>query len=161
MKDAKCLNPTMRRQDRTVDGERACEVLRQAEWGTLALIEEDGAPYAVPVNFVWDGADAIYIHGALEGHRLDCLRRDGRACFNVAANCVLNPGKFTESFDSVTLRGRAEIIEGGEALEALRGFIRKYSPDFLERGMVYAQKAAPKTTVVKLAIESWSAKHHP
>ncbi len=161
MLKAECVNATMRRQDRVMEEERAEEILRTAEWGTLALVEEDGAPYAVPVNFAWDGADAIYIHGAKEGHKLECLRRDPRACFNVAANCVLKPGKFTESFDSVTIRGHAQEADDEERLEALRGFIRKYSPDFMERGMTYTEKAARKTSIIRLSIESWSAKHHP
>ena len=49
------------------------EILEVAEYGVLATIGDDGYPYGVPLNFVYDGK-AVYFHGAKEGHKVDNLK---------------------------------------------------------------------------------------
>ena len=71
----KYVNDTVRRQDRLMDEDRARELLRTSEYGVLSMADTDGTGYGIPVNYVWDGADSIYIHCAPEGHKLDALDR--------------------------------------------------------------------------------------
>ena len=55
-------NTTIRRQDRLLDEPRAKELLKTAEFGTLSMIDENGLPYGIPVNYVWDGKDSVSFH---------------------------------------------------------------------------------------------------
>jgi nitroimidazol reductase NimA-like FMN-containing flavoprotein (pyridoxamine 5'-phosphate oxidase superfamily) len=179
----KCLNDAIRRKSKALDEHGAEEILRKGEWGTLAVIDENGAPYAVPVNFVWDGGGAVYIHGALKGRKMDCIRSNPRACFSIVHGARLKPGKvtLTEEYSSVTLRCTAEEVTDEEGkLKALMALIGKYLPEllhespealdalpdcmksreaYLVRGADYVKKAAAGTAVVRLSIDSWSAKH--
>ena len=76
-------NDQVRRQDRLLDESSAMDLLRRAEWGVLSMRDADGAPYGVPVNYVWDGNHSIYIHCAPEGRKLRCLDQDARVSFCV------------------------------------------------------------------------------
>ena len=55
-------------------------ILREGSLGRLGCIA-DGAPYVVPVNYLFDGQD-IYIHSA-PGRKIDALRANPRACLQV------------------------------------------------------------------------------
>lgn len=57
-------NDSVRRQDRLLDQPEATELLRRGEYGILCMQRPEGGGYGVPLNYVWDEADAIYIHCA-------------------------------------------------------------------------------------------------
>ena len=74
-------NDSIRRQDRLLDQPEATELLRRGEYGILCMQRPEGGGYGVPLNYVWDEADAIYIHCAPEGRKLHCLRECDRVTF--------------------------------------------------------------------------------
>lgn len=65
--EMKNINASVRRQDRLLDDERAIELLRESEYGVLSMVSE-GEGYGIPVNYVWDGKNSIFIHCAPEGY---------------------------------------------------------------------------------------------
>ena len=69
------VNDTVRRRDRLMDEVRARELLRDSEYGVLSMIDENGIPYGIPVNHVWNGEDSIYIHCAPEGFKLRAIAK--------------------------------------------------------------------------------------
>lgn len=69
-------NDDVRRRDRLLSEQRATELIRIAEYGVLSMIDEDGQPYAIPVNHVWDGEDSLYIHCAPEGKKLRAIAKE-------------------------------------------------------------------------------------
>ena len=69
----------MRRIKQQVSEEECIRILKTERRGVLAMIGEEGYPYAVPVNYFYDESDRkIWIHGAKEGHKIDALRRCGK-----------------------------------------------------------------------------------
>lgn len=60
--------------------EEALALLIESRVGRLGCIYE-GGPYVVPVNYVFDGADA-YIH-SLPGRKIEALRANPRACLQI------------------------------------------------------------------------------
>ena len=69
----------MRRADRQIT-ERAQidDIIRQSRVCRLGLVR-DGEPYVVPLCFGYDG-DAVYLHMAAAGAKLDALRAHPRVC---------------------------------------------------------------------------------
>ena len=64
----------MRRNKQALCQEECEQVLRRATSGVLSLISLDGFPYGVPLSYALvDGV--IVFHGALEGQKIDCIRR--------------------------------------------------------------------------------------
>jgi len=65
----KYITEDIRRQDRLLDEKRATEILKSSEFGILSISDENGQPYGIPVNYVWNGDNKIYIHCAPEGKK--------------------------------------------------------------------------------------------
>ena len=105
----KYVNDTVRRQDRLMDEERALELLRESEYGVLSMQDVDGSGYGVPLNYVWDGDHSIYIHCAPEGHKLQALEHHPLVSFCIIGRVHLLPRNFTTEYESVILRGEAQI----------------------------------------------------
>ena len=80
------MNRSMRRKDRQMSQESARELLNHGDYGVLSSVDEEGQPYGVPVNYVYDGEKTIYFHCAREGHKLDNLRSNPRVCFTIVVN---------------------------------------------------------------------------
>ncbi len=152
-------NSKVRRQDRLLDETRARQLLATAEFGVLSMIDLDGKPYGVPVNFVWDGQESIYFHCANEGKKVDILECHDFVSFCVIGNVNLLPSQFTTEYESIILQCEVTIpTYDEERMYALELLLKKYSPDDMEVGMKYAQKSFYRTCIVRLDIESWSGK---
>lgn len=55
-------NSTIRRQDRTLEQERAFEILKEGEFGILSMRAEDGnGAYGIPLSYVW-GPGELHLH---------------------------------------------------------------------------------------------------
>ena len=55
--------------------------------------------------------------------------------------------------------GKAEILEDGEEkMQGILALMEKYSPDFLEEGRAYAERAFAKFKVIKIVPEYISGK---
>jgi len=61
------MNRSMRLKDRQMSKESVIELLERGKYGVLSSVDEDGQPYGVPVNYVFDGNESIYFHCAREG----------------------------------------------------------------------------------------------
>ena len=152
-------NTTVRRQDRLLDQESADQLLRTAEYGTLSMIDVDGMPYGIPINFVWDGDSAIYLHCAPEGRKLRALAQNNRVSFSIVGRVNLLPSQFTTEYESVVLTGEACVnLDDDERHRALRLLLQKLSPEDMEVGLRYAEKSLHRTCIVRLDIARYSAK---
>ncbi len=99
----------MRRKARELDLKTAKEWLLKAEYGVLAVLGDGGYPYAVPLNFVY-ADDAIYLHCAKIGHKIDAIQKDNRVSFCVVPYASVAPSKYTTMYESVIVFGEAEIV---------------------------------------------------
>lgn len=148
---------SMRRVDRQMAETEAKELLSRGEYGILALIDEDGRPYGVPLNYVYAN-DAVYVHCALQGKKLNAIAANPQACFTVVGNTQVLPDKFATNYESVMVFGPAAIVDAAEKEFALEAIIQRYSADFLEAGHAYIEKFRAATQVVKISIEHISGK---
>jgi len=73
----------MRRQEFDIcDKNEIDDFLKAERTGVLSMTDSRGDPYAVPVSYVYlDGE--VYIHGALQGKKYDCIRAHGKVQFTV------------------------------------------------------------------------------
>ena len=119
----------MRRKRQLLSEAESIGILESATSGTLALLGDNGYPYAVPVSYVYNDGK-LYFHSALSGHKVDAIRNCDKASFCVIAQDVVNPEKYTTFFRSVIAFGRIHIIEDeGEKLTAARLLGNRYNPN--------------------------------
>ena len=151
-------NDTVRRQDRLMDEARAIELLRTAEYGVLSMVS-DGGGYGIPVNFVWDGHDSIYIHCAPEGRKLRAIQQNNNVSFCIIGRVNLLPGKFTTEYESAIFFGTAHTgLDPEERMHALHLLIDKLSADFKDIGAKYAEKSFHRTEIIRVDISEFSGK---
>lgn len=119
----------MRRFKQALTENESVEILNNNTNGVLALLGDEGYPYAVPLSYVYfDGC--IYFHSASEGHKIDSIKRNDKASFCVVAEDNVVSERFTTYFKSVIAFGRIEIIEDEkEKVNALILLSKKYSPE--------------------------------
>ena len=66
----------MRRHKQQLPEEECFAILEKAYRGFLSVIGEGGYPYTIPISFVYVNGH-IYFHSALEGHKMDAIRKNG------------------------------------------------------------------------------------
>lgn len=122
------MTRTMRRFKQQLSSEETERILRNGKYCVMAVSGDDDYPYAVPVNYVYDGA-AIYIHSAAQGHKIDALRRNPKCSLCIVDKDDVIPEEFTSYFRSVIVFGMAHFVESTEEkVAALRLLGDKYSP---------------------------------
>ena len=152
-------NSKVRRQDRLLDEARAREIHASAEYGYLSLIDLNGKPYGVPLNFVWDGEDSIYFHCADEGKKIDILESYDLVSFCVVCKVNLLPSQFTTEYERIILECETTICTyEEEQLYAYELLLKKYSPNDVELGMKYVRKSLLRSCIVRLDVVTWSGK---
>ncbi|MEI3072700.1 MAG: pyridoxamine 5'-phosphate oxidase family protein [Oscillospiraceae bacterium] len=152
----------MRRTDREItDRQELLDVMARCDVCRLALNDESGYPYVVPLNFGMeerDGTLYLLFHGAMTGTKYDRMERDPRATFEMDCGHMLctdeAKGMCTMAYESVIGRGRLETVPEAEREAALQCLMAHYGrPDF-----AFDRASVAHTRVFRLAIESMTGK---
>ena len=148
----------MRRNRQQLSKEECERILTRCTSGVLALMGDGGYPYAVPLSYVYDDGKIIF-HSAIQGHKVDAIKRDSRCSFCVIDQDEVKPDEFTTHFRSVIAFGNIHIIEDAdEKLQALRQLGRRYSPGN-ERGLQHEiDKSLSHVLMLRLDIEHMTGK---
>ena len=132
-----------------------CDVCRLA----LAV---DNAPYLVPLSFGYDG-EAIYLHTARTGKKIDYFEANNRVCFEFERNVrfVHDGGDACEatfSFESVIGYGTiSELVDFDQKAHALSQITCQYTGP----QTVFDPREMAKVRVWKISIESVEGKRSP
>jgi hypothetical protein len=147
----------MRRKDRAIDQAAINKILEEGIFGVLSINGCEGYPYGIPLNYVYT-KNSIFLHSALEGEKIDRLRKDNRVAFCVIEKSTPLPEKFSTAYSSVMIFGQASILEGSEKTDALLELIKKYSIQYIEQGKEIVEKKAAKTLCIKIDIKRMTGK---
>jgi nitroimidazol reductase NimA-like FMN-containing flavoprotein (pyridoxamine 5'-phosphate oxidase superfamily) len=103
----------MRRKDKEItDINIINEILSVAEIIRLAMVDGD-EPYVVSMNYVYMD-NALFMHSALEGRKIDILKRNSRVAFTVDTDVSIILGDqasaCTTRYNSVFGTGRAVFV---------------------------------------------------
>ncbi len=135
------------------------KVLLNSRRGVLALNGDDGYPYAIPINYVYDEQNQkIYFHGSRIGHKVDALGKSDKICFTVYGNEIYKDELWAPFMQSVVIFGRCHLVEKGErANMLLKKLAMKYYPNeqMVDEEITRAGKAAQ---VFEIEIEHMSGK---
>lgn len=148
----------MRRNRQQLSREECERILDRCTSGVLALTGDGGYPYAVPLSYVY-ASGAIIFHSAVQGHKVDAIKRDSRCSFCVIEQDEIRPAEFTTYFRSVIAFGRIHILEdAAEKVQALRLLGRRYSPND-EHGLQHEiDKSLDHVLLLRLDIDHLSGK---
>lgn len=150
----------IRRQDRLLPQEKAYDLLKKGEYGTLSMVSEEDTGYGIPINFVYDDKqDCIYFHCAMKGKKLRCLAKNNRVSFCIIGKTAVISNQFTTAYESVVVNGTMDIhLSDQERRYGLSLLLDKYCPNDKEIGLRYIEKSFHRTNVIRLNIFSFSGK---
>lgn len=118
--------------EREISAEDACVILDQGEYAVLSMVDEDGAPYGIPVSYAMID-NKMYIHTGLgPGHKFDNWQRDNRISVAIAIDIepLYMDTFFTTRYASVVASGTIMRVEDPVVIrKALVALCMKYVPE--------------------------------
>jgi len=150
----------MRRTDKEITDRRLINsILDEALVMHIAFVDGEW-PYLVPVNFGFRN-NAIYIHSARDGKKLELLRRNNRVSFQVETGVEIVhksiPSKCSTHFKSAAGRGRISVVESDDekrlGLTLLMRHYDRAAGDELDFG-----PCLDEVCILKIEIESITGK---
>jgi nitroimidazol reductase NimA-like FMN-containing flavoprotein (pyridoxamine 5'-phosphate oxidase superfamily) len=149
----------MRRRDRQVESREEIDaIIGGSDVCRLALAVND-APYLVPLSFGYDG-EAIYLHTAREGKKIEYFEANKRVCFEFERNVrfVQQPGSAcdsTFSFETVIGYGTiSELVDPDQKAYALDQVTRHYT----DAQATFDDDAMDRVRAWQISIESMLGK---
>ena len=148
----------MRRHRQQLSQKESISIIERATSGTLALLGDEDYPYAVPISFVYhDGC--LYFHSAVEGHKIDAIRRHDKASFCVIDQDDVHGEQYTTFFRSVIAFGHISIIENeDEKIAAARMLGNRYNPNHDEALKKEMEKGLHRMVMLRMNIEHLTGK---
>ena len=148
----------MRRIRQQLSDTESIGILERAMSGTLALLGDNGYPYAVPISYVYDDGK-LYFHSALSGHKVDAIRGCDKASFCVIVQDNVIPEKYTTEYRSVIAFGRIHIIEDEEEkMAAARMLGDRYNPNQDEALQKEIESGLSRMLAIRFDIERLTGK---
>ena len=146
----------MRRIKQQLSQDECEQVLTSERRGVLSVHGEDGYPYGVPMDYLYEQGK-IYFHGAKVGHKIDAIKADNRVSFTVFDQGVPVEGKVGPNVRSVIVFGRISLLETTpETLEIARRLGEKYDPSgYVEDEL---RRTAERIQLLELAIDHMTGK---
>lgn len=150
----------MRRKKQALSDAECRHILETEKRGALAVNGDDGYPYALPMNYLYDAdGNSIYLHSAPAGHKVDSIRRDDKVCFMVHNRGVRQEGDWSYFVDSVIAFGRAhEVVDETERFELTKKLGLKYYPGEAEVELEL-QRDLSRMLLIRIDIEHMTGKH--
>ena len=146
----------MRRKDRERDRDFGLAVVDECEYGTVAI--QGGEPYCLPLSLV-RVEDDLYFHCALEGKKLDLLRKNPTVWVSFVGENRAARDEFTTYFRSAMVKGTAsEVTDEGEKVAALRALCEKLTPGHMPAFDGEVARSFAVTGIWKIHMDEITAK---
>jgi len=149
----------MRRSEKEITDESAMEAIIHASLVCRLALSDGNQPYIVPLCFGYQDR-TLYFHSALEGKKIDILKKNNRTCFEFDVNSEIIKAekacKWGMKYQSVIGFGKAVLVENiAEKKKALNIIMNHYS----DRDFQFTDKTIKKIAVIKIEIEGMTGKH--
>lgn len=148
----------LRRKNQEIAIDECKTILAKSKRAVLSVNGDDGYPYAIPINYTYDiKENAIYLHGAKEGHKIDALKKSDKVSFTTWQE--KEKIEFGYKVDSVVVFGRAELVNDIESIKKkLWDIGNKYHQnDEFNKNEI--EKNIDKVQIIKINIECITGKH--
>lgn len=170
----------MRRKDREMGREFGIEVIDNAAYGVVSIIDENNEPYGIPLSMVRDGNN-LYFHSALDGKKVKAFEKNSVVSVAFVGQvkvpelftagelkeisedkskaAMLISKVFTTEYESAIVKGKIKIVEDdNEKLSAIRVVCEKYTPEKMNFFNLAIESGLKSVNIYKIEIEEISAK---
>jgi nitroimidazol reductase NimA-like FMN-containing flavoprotein (pyridoxamine 5'-phosphate oxidase superfamily) len=148
----------MRRTERKIENEKIInKILSESIVCRIGLFDEE-YPYVIPLNYGYKN-NALYIHCATEGKKIDLIRKNNKVCFEIEESYKILEDevscKWTTKYRSVIGNGEIEIINDFKEKEKGLDVIMQQHGKMEN---AYYKKLVDRVFILKLSIKSVSGK---
>lgn len=148
----------MRRKAQLLSESECMEILKNGTEGVLAVLGDEGYPYAAPLNYAYEDGK-LYFHGATAGHRVDAVEKYEKVSFCVIEKKEIVPERATTYYRSVIAFGRARMETDPEekraALYLLGG---RYAAAYEKMWAEEIESSLARTGIMTMEIEHITGK---
>lgn len=131
------------RKKQALSREKCIEILQNEPRGVLSVLGDDGYPYGMPMNFLYDNGK-IYFHSGKKGHKVDAISRDERVSFCVFDGGYRKDGEWALNISSVIVFGRMQVVDDfDKTVDICRKLSLKFTDDldYIEKEIASFAKA--------------------
>lgn len=148
----------MRRREKEITDRAEIDALIRSARVLRLGLADGKEPYVVPLSFGYDGG-SLYFHCALQGRKLDVIRRNDLVCFEMDELLSIEEAEeacaWGARYRSVMGTGRAAVLEDRESKRrGLATIMAQYS----DRGHGFSDHDVDRVCVVRVDITSLSGK---
>jgi hypothetical protein len=112
------------------------------------------------VNHVLSG-DVVYIHCAVEGHKLENIAHEERVSFCAVADARVLPAQLTTLYESAIVFGRAALVaDATEKRRALELLAVRFCGSLTPEAEKAIATSGARTVVVRISLERITGKAH-
>jgi len=156
----------MRRKEREItDINEKLALLDKCKVGRLGVSLHD-EPYIIPLNFGYSFANntlTLYFHSAIEGKKIDILRANPKACFEIDTNHELiesnNACGYSFHYASLICFGNINFItEKEEKIFALNALMRHQTGQ--DRDFTFSDADIEAVLTYKFTVSEFTGKHN-
>ena len=153
-----------RREREVTDLQEILGILDRGKIVQVGMIDGD-RPYVVPMNYGYtmeNGKLTLYLHGATRGRKLDVLRKNPHVFVEIHTDLEPFEGpaacQYGIAYSSVMGEGVAEIVED---IEGKKDGLIKLMKTQTGKDFTFVDKMVGGVTVIKISVESYTAKRRP
>ncbi|MDR2772527.1 MAG: pyridoxamine 5'-phosphate oxidase family protein [Elusimicrobiota bacterium] len=155
----------MRRKDKEItDISAKIDIIDRCKVCRLGLSDKD-QPYVIPLNYGYSfsgGKLTLFFHGAKEGMKVDIIKRNNRACFEMDCDLGLivgdAPHKYSYAFKSIIGFGKITILESHkEKTDALNEIMKHQTGK--DTRYTYPDEQLDGVLIYKVDADEFSGKH--
>ena len=128
-------------------------------------IAVDNEPYIIPLNYGYtleNGELKLYLHSAVQGNKLDLLRKNPNVCFELDCDLIPFEGRvacqYGLSYSAVSGRGRAVLIEDVEEKMEGMSILMKTQTG---RDFEFNERLVSSVAVIRVDVTEYTVKHRP
>ena len=110
------------------------KIIRSCQTCTIAMVDPEGKPYVIPMNFGFDG-EYVYFHGSQKGKKAELLRKKPEVCILFSTDHELRyvtedvACSWSMKYRSVLAYGKVTFVEDeAEKVAHLNQVMKNYSP---------------------------------
>ncbi len=120
----------IRKKKNQISIDKVKELLHCSRRGVLAVNGDNGYPYGIPINYLYDeDANKIIFHSAKVGHKVDSLKLCDKVCFTVISSETRKEKEWAPFVQSAVVFGRCHLVENEDAIRQVKKFAMKYYPN--------------------------------
>lgn len=130
-------------------------IIGNCEVCTLSMIDEEGAPYAIPMNFGFENG-VFYLHSSAQGKKITALRNNPNVFITLSTDHELRwqsesvACSYSMKYRSVSASGRVVFVENEEEkVSALNIIMKQYT----DKTFKYSDPAVREVCVFKVKVD--------